>query len=178
MSMIIDGTNGLTFNDSSTQTVSATNATNLTSGTIPFARLPAGSVLQVVNASYGTTVSTSTASWTDTGLTATITPKFASSKILVLVDQIGLSKSTDNAGMYLQLIRNGTFILQLGSNEIYNSTTTLARVGGVGANYLDSPATTSALTYKTQVWSWINRSQVSVQDGPATSTITLMEIAQ
>jgi hypothetical protein len=160
----------------------ATSAGALTasslSGALGYSSFPAGTVIQMVNGSYGTTVSTSTASWTDTGLTATITPRYATSKILVMVDQIGLSKSTDNAGMYLQLVRNGTFILQLGSNEIYNSTTTLARVAGVGANYLDSPASTSALTYKTQVWAWINRSQVTVQDGPATSTITLLEIAQ
>ena len=43
-------------------------------GTLPDANAPTGSVLQVVNANYGTTVVSSSATYADTGLTATITP--------------------------------------------------------------------------------------------------------
>lgn len=138
----------------------------------------AGQVLQVVNANYSTETSTSSASWTDTGLTATITPKFATSKILVMVDQVGLQKSTNDTGLYLQLARNGTGLYTFSANDLYNNSTNLARVGGVGFNLLDAPATTSAVTYKTQLWAWINRASVTVQQGGATSSITLMEIAQ
>ena len=65
MSMIIDGTNGLTFNNATVQA-------------------SAGQVLQVVNATYGTAASTSSASFVDSGMSATITPKFATSKIFAL----------------------------------------------------------------------------------------------
>jgi hypothetical protein len=49
MAMTISGTSGVTFPDTSVQAVTATNATNITTGTLPKARLPAGSVLQVQN---------------------------------------------------------------------------------------------------------------------------------
>lgn len=156
-----------------------TGIDKIAAGAIEYADLPTGSVLQVVNATYGTQVTTSSASWTDTGLTATITPKFATSKILVSIQQVGLAKDTDNTGLYLQLVRNGSTLLNLCTNDLYDATTGIVRVGGVGSTYLDSPATTSAVTYKTQFWAFVNRSLVYVQQGGnAYSTITLMEIAQ
>jgi len=151
-----------------------TNATGL-----PAAAMPAGSVLQVVNAIYGTQVTASTETWVDTGLTASITPKYATSKILVLVNQVGLAKDSDNGGLYLQLLRNGSTLINLCTNDLWNNTTGVVRAGGVGATYLDNPATTSAVTYKTQFFAFYNRPVVYVQQGSnAYSTITLMEIAQ
>ena len=47
MTFVVDGTNGLTFNDATTQSSTATNASNISSGTLGKARLPTGSVLQV-----------------------------------------------------------------------------------------------------------------------------------
>ena len=61
MTFYVDGTTGLTFNDSSTQSVSA-----LTAGKLATAKMPAGSVIQVVNATNGTEQYTTSGSEVDT----------------------------------------------------------------------------------------------------------------
>ena len=137
--------------------------------------LPTGSVLQVVNASTLTEVSTTGSSYIDTGLTATITPTSATSTILVLVSQVGVGKAAGNGGVYLKLIRGATHLAHLGNNMVYTGTADALRTGGVSANYLDSPATTSATTYKTQFRAF-NSVTAYVQQTNAVSTITLMEI--
>jgi len=177
MSLILDGTNGLTFNDATTQASTATNASNISSGTLGKARLPTGSVLQVVQATYGTEVSSSTATYIDTGLTASITPSSASNKILVLVSQNGIQKRTGNTYMGLQLQRNGSSIAQMASTAAGTGDTSINDVGTVSINYLDSPATTSSITYKTQFNSNGVVAATYVQkDSTPVSTIILMEI--
>ena len=162
MSMVIDGTNGLTFN----------NATTQNSG---------GKVIQVVNATYSTAVSSTTNVYVDTGLTASITPLFSTSKILVLVNQNGLTKSSGviNADMKLKVVRNSTDIINVALYSFYTGTSTDLRGQTLSTSYLDSPATTSATTYKTQFAAAENAGTVSVQNEGASSvsTITLMEIA-
>lgn len=144
-------------------------------------QLPAGSVLQVVNATTSSEVGNSTSTYADTTLTATITPKFATSKILVLVNQNGVLKVTNETNVQIRLVRGSTTILQIDSGAGYTGTTTSNDVGTVGCCYLDSPATTSATTYKTQYASRANNATVYVQYSYITltnSSITLMEIAQ
>jgi hypothetical protein len=177
MSLILDGTNGLTFNDATTQASTATNASNISSGTLGKARLPTGSVLQVVNATYGTEVSTSTSTYIDTGLTASITPLFSTSKILVTAHQNGVDKRTSNTYVRIQLQRNGSSILQMSDVAAATGTTTLNDVGTVSCEYLDSPATTSSVTYKTQMNSGNGATAYVQKDSTCVSTITLMEIA-
>jgi hypothetical protein len=162
MTMIIDGTNGITFNNSTVQA-------------------SAGQVLQVVNASYSTTVSVSNATLVDTGLTASITPKFSTSKILVLVNQNGnIGSNTADVGMRVALLRGASQIALIDGAAAYNGAGGAPiGVGSIAISYLDSPATTSATTYKTQ---FANRTvgatgSVSTQNTSSTSTITLMEIA-
>jgi hypothetical protein len=137
---------------------------------------PAGSVLQVVNATYSVETSNSTSTYADTGLTATITPTSATSKILVFANQVGLAKS-NNEGVRLRLLRGATTIVQMETSAAYTNTTTTNRVGGSSATFLDSPATTSATIYKTTFASSDNTASATVQAGTTTSTITLMEIA-
>jgi hypothetical protein len=177
MSFTIDGTNGLTFNDATTQASTATNASNISSGTLGKARLPTGSVLQVVNATYATEVSTSTSTYIDTGLTASITPLFSTSKILVTAHQNGVDKRTGNTYIAIQLQRNGSNIIQMATVAAGTGTTAINDVGTVSIDYLDSPATTSSTTYKTQFNSNGNVAVAYVQKDSAASTITLMEIA-
>jgi hypothetical protein len=161
MSMIIDGTNGITFNNSTVQA-------------------SAGIVLQIVNSTYSTSVVNSTSSYADTNLTATITPKFATSKILVLVNQNGIyCDGNAGAGMNIKLQRAGSDICVFGLSVGVHATTGTSNLsfGSSSTCYLDSPATTSATTYKTQ---FVRSSggQVFVQEGTGTvSTITLLEIA-
>jgi len=135
-----------------------------------------GKVLQVINATYSTSTSTSSATYSDTGLTATITPTLNTSKVLVLVSQNGLSKSGNLAGR-VQLLANGSAVFVLDSLIGYSNTAAVNSVGGVSASYLHSPATTSAVIYKTQFAS-DNGASFSVQAAgtTSTSTITLMEI--
>ena len=162
MSLLLDGTNGITFNNATTQA-------------------SAGIVLQVVNATTGTSVSSSSATLTDTTLTASITPKFATSKILVFVNQNGLRKTNSNpsSDMKLVLVRNGSVIVGISLYSFYTNTTLEIRGQTLSTSYLDSPATTSSITYKTQFSNPDAAGVVDVQNeaGNAPSTITLMEIA-
>ena len=147
---------------------------------IESAGLGAGTVLQVVNAQTTTLASSTAATWTDTGLTATITPKSATSKILVLVSQNGVSKLDAHTFAGINLLRNSTSI-QTVSGVGSTGTTAKNRGFGVPICYLDSPATTSATTYKTQFQNEAAVGTVYVQDSGSMSsysTITLVEIAQ
>ena len=177
MTFVVDGTNGLTFNDATTQSSTATNASNISSGTLGKARLPTGSVLQVVNATYSTEVTNSTSTYADTGLTASITPLFSTSKILVFVEQNGCNKQTNNTFINLRLLRGSTVLIIFEAVAGYTNSVTEANFGGSSASYLDSPSTTSSITYKTQLISAGNTALVGVQRNSSVSTITLMEIA-
>jgi len=143
-------------------------ASSLT-GTLPTASLPAGSVLQVVQAiktDYSTVSGTTFAAIPAQGgsgsFTLSITPRSASNKILLnLVLNGGI---TSAANSYFRITRNGTAIgvgdsangnLQAGTASFYNG------AGGshdtnymftVSQVYLDSPATTSTISYQVQVW--------------------------
>jgi len=159
------------------------------SGTVLTTTSPkAGNVIQVVQGTTSTQVSVTTGGYTDTTLTATITPSSASSKILVLVNQAfytSISSGSQYGGM--RLLRGSTVILYpaefggvpidfgvgLYGNAVYNR-------GSI--NYLDSPATTSATTYKTQGRPYNTTSSGTMVFQPTadqvpTSTIILMEIA-
>lgn len=136
-----------------------------------------GTVLQIVNGSYSTEVSTTSGTLADTGLTATITPKFSTSKILVLISQKVFSNNdaANSGGGNIALLRNGT--------NLYTASR-VAFSDGTGAmdlyftsSYLDSPASTSALTYKTQFSRYGGAGTVFVQITSCISGITLMEIA-
>jgi ethanolamine ammonia-lyase large subunit len=142
-------------------------------------KLPAGTVLQVVNATYGTQVTNSTTTYADTGLSATITPTSSTSKILVIINQSGVGKGAGDAdlGVRLRILRDATAILTFIDRFAY--TNSLLQITlGVGTSYLDSPSTTSAVTYKTQFACWnTSVASVFVQGASGNSTITLMEIA-
>jgi len=136
----------------------------------------------VVNVDYGTETSNSTSTFSDTGLTATITPKFATSKVLVFVNQEGCAKAANNTQLLLRLLRGSSTILNIDDYAGHTGDTSSNHIGACSASYLDSPATTSATTYKTQFASRGNNAVVYVQSygstsGNTRSTITLMEIA-
>jgi hypothetical protein len=139
-------------------------------------QLPAGSVIQVVQGTYSTSTQTSTSTFVNTGLTATITPKFATSKILVIVNQSGLYTAASNYFDGLQLLRGASSIATIGGTG--STTAGNLYISTASISYLDSPATTSPTTYLTQFRSINNNGAVGVQIGGELSTITLMEIAQ
>ena len=176
----------------------ALNATNLGSGTVPTARLGTGTassstvlygdqtykaepgggkVLQVINATTTTETASSSTTYADTTLTAAITPASTSNTVLVLINQTGLLKhTTDNAGK-IQLLRDATAIGMFENDFGRDGGTGLNIVGGSGYCKLDSPSSTSELTYKTQfACSVTAASSLGVQHNSCVSSITLMEI--
>jgi hypothetical protein len=161
-----------------TQDLPAVDGTILTSASqsIPSAALPVGSVLQVINGVTATGATNSTNTYTDTNLTATITPKFATSKILIIANIVGAEKNTSNTYHLFRLVRNSTPILNFDQQLSYTASSAVNSTS-VGVNFLDSPATTSATTYKVQFASGSNTATVAVQASSGSSTITLMEIA-
>jgi hypothetical protein len=166
-----------------TLTLPDNSGTVLTSATTT--GFPAGSVLQVVQGSTTTRVQISTSTYTDSNLTASITPTSSSSKILVLISQnIGsfCSNNSGNSGA-LRIVRDST--------TVFTSENVINIVAGLGVSgelrvagqysfvYLDSPSTTSSVTYKTQIarLTGIDRIEPQSNNGTSNSTITLMEIA-
>jgi hypothetical protein len=142
-----------------------------------------GKVLQVVYAATDTGVITASASLVDTGLTATITPTSATSKILVIFNQNGCGKSATNAQtrMTLGLLRGATVLEYFADLAGWTNSAATNYFNNISGTYLDAPATTSATTYKTQMLSEGALSFVAAQDTYAStyksaSSITLMEI--
>lgn len=135
-------------------------------------------VVQIINATYATETTNSTTTYADTGLTATITPTSASNKVLVYVFQNGVAKTASNANsaVGLRLLRGATEVLVFSSFSGLTSSAVGNNVGTVGCGYLDSPATTSATTYKTQFKQYVNASAAVVQETAISSSIVLMEV--
>ena len=136
-------------------------------------------VLQVVNGFTSTTATNNTSTLADTGLTATITPQFNTSKILVLVAQNGCGKTNGNANSALQikLLRNAVTVCTVAHFAAYTNTAMTNIIGTVSSTVLDAPATTSSTVYKTQFMnSGVNAAGVFVND-TSLSTITLLEIS-
>jgi len=136
-----------------------------------------GKVLQVVQ---GTTqssqVDNSTSTDADTGATATITPSSATSKILCLVTIGGALKNVANSGNYIVFkLKRGATTVFTQDGFLYNPVaqsfaTTFAMT------YLDSPATTSATTYKVTFNNPNNTAFVSVGAFASERNIQLLEI--
>jgi hypothetical protein len=146
-----------------------------------------GKVLQVVSATYSTATTVASTSYGDTGLSLSITPSSATSKVLVLVTQsIYATRQEQAAGGSIQLVRGATSVYEADGTDdagaLYIRATTSSAQSQLtalaGIHYLDSPATTSSTTYKTQIKSQntLNSASVMAQAQGATSTIILMEI--
>jgi hypothetical protein len=162
----------------SSNNIVSVNASVATVGTLPTARLPAGSVLQVVHSTYTTQQSSTSTDYADTNLSASITPTSSSSKILVIVSHNGnLVTGAQNAISNFRLLRGSTPLI----NEfaaVGNSLNNIEVVyGAASASYLDSPATTSSTTYKTQFKNKYGAGTVFTNAYDAAATMTLLEIA-
>jgi hypothetical protein len=136
-------------------------------------------IVQIVNATNGTQTITSSSTFADSNLSATITPTSSSNKILVFFSQNGCGKYNSNTTLQLRLLRGSTVILNCEAAGGNTSSTASNNFGSISATYLDSPATTSATTYKTQINSSANVGSAYVNDATSpgsNSTITLMEV--
>jgi len=144
------------------------------------AQMPAGSVLQVVSMSTGTPQSSTSSTYADTAVTLNITPTLSTSKILALVNVTGCHKNGGaGSGAYLalQLMRDGVAKLIFESQGGYTASTAYTSFGACSGTLLDSPSTTSAVTYKVQMKDLANVGVVAINQSGSISTMTLMEIA-
>jgi hypothetical protein len=142
-----------------------------------------GKVLQVVSATTTTATTIATTTFTDTTITATITPTSASSTIMVLVQgQVYADRGASQCFYSARLLRDATTIHNIEPAGSYNfsgaSGATIQNLFPI--NWVDSPATTSATTYKVQgkIQSTTNSATTTWQNngGSGTSTIILLEI--
>jgi hypothetical protein len=139
-----------------------------------------GKLLQVVNATTTTETVIASTTYTDTTITATITPTLSTSKIYVVASFYDFitRASTEQLG-YAQLLRGATALYAGEVNRILVTGATKVEVGQLNTiSYLDSPATTSATTYKIQgkCDTTANTGSVTFQKNSVISSITLMEI--
>ena len=143
-------------------------------------------LVQLKSATKTTSFSTTSTSMVDvTDVTISITPTSASNKVFVIV--AGLTGSGDNANTWrINLVRNSTDIAQStgsGATDQTLSPFTASATAGDGFSiaFLDSPATTSATTYKIQLASggggatYIGRQGVN-DNRRSITTITAMEV--
>ena len=144
---------------------------------------PPGSIIQVVSNTYTTSTSNTTATFADTGLSATISIS-ANSKVLILVTQpFEMRQNAVKMRGDLRLMRGSTEIYGNSSHQSYmlenqtNDTKYLAQY--VSLTFLDTGASAGSNTYKIQgrVTSASDSSRVRFQDDSNPSTMTLLEIA-
>jgi hypothetical protein len=145
-----------------------------------------GKVLQVVYATTSTNVNVASTTYADTGLTATITPTSATSTILIFINQQNHSAGSgiSEVGCGLRLLRSSTTIYTPDNSGKYGQS--FAAVSGTISGlanmasfaYSDSPATTSATTYKVQgaTRNTAGGGQTLFQESSSASNIVLMEI--
>ena len=164
------GTNGQVLQADSTAATGLKWATPAAGG--------GGKVLQVITATAVTQVSNSTSTYADTGLTATITPTLSTSTILVMVD-IAVRKNPTNTqtAVALNIVRGATTIWE--TKPLFYADASSYQGGRQAIMYRDSPATTSATTYKVQFMNPTGVASVTACfDGTAgyTHNIHLLEI--
>lgn len=128
-----------------------------------------------------------------TGLTVNITPTSASNRIYIFANVLGSATSWSNGPFGLNLVRNGTNICQGTGASNFNASSflnlyanndsnTADNMANLVVNFVDSPATTSTLTYKLQGrtqtgGTWAINQRASGTPFIGTSTITVMEIS-
>lgn len=159
--------------------------TSKVTGTLPTANGGTGStsfspgkILQVVSSTLSVQKSTSSTSFVDTDLTANITPSATNSKILVIIaQQNSVNRASSLARGQVQVLRDSTVIFAPNNWTInmQQSGTDLAHSTMLSFNYLDSPNTTSQVTYKTQMKADTSTNILVCQSGHD-SSIILMEV--
>ena len=148
-----------------------------------------GKVLQTATGTTSTQIENTTTTWADTGLSASITPSATDSKILIMVSQaFEITGTGSDAGGSMRLLRDSTVIEAAVDNHGSGSNAHKYYFYAQGASgnsfygtysltFLDSPNTTSSVTYKTQDAMYYGTHRIKTQSSSIPSYITLMEIA-
>jgi hypothetical protein len=141
-----------------------------------------GGVLQVVQGTSATQVINNTNSYVDSGLSATLTPSSASSKILV-ISSVPFSYGTNGGSLEVnfQVVRGATGVFE---TMAFNNVSAIVQLFSIaGISYFDSPNTTSSVTYKIQFKErsasnrYGNTAVMPVNNTQSTGSIIILEIA-
>jgi hypothetical protein len=161
------------------------NLTSQVTGTLPAANggtgatsFTAGKILQVVSAKKTDLFNTSSTSFVDVGLEATITPSATSSKISVYLDTGGVTRSgVANECARVKILRAGSD--NYGGANIFYSTDDIPYSGvSTSFHYIDEPSSTSSLLYKVQMETRSGNSCGIIAGGSSQfASLILMEIA-
>ena len=168
---------GGTGSTAATLPASLINNTSIGNVTALPAGISTGKVLQVVTSTHSTQTSTTSDSYVSTNLDASITPSSSSNKVLVLVAQNGVYKDGSGNGVDIELRRAGSGIAKLADNAGGENNGTYSIGTGGASCFLDSPSTSSSVSYETFFKRTGSDGAAYVQVFGCTSIITLMEIA-
>ena len=139
-----------------------------------------GKVLQVVQGTLTTDFTTTSGSYVDTGLSVSITPSSATSKIMAYSAGLGIAEGTGSLTSMLAdfiLVRTSTQLQRLGIGyNNFASASNSDQFGNVNFSYLDSPSTTSATTYKIQAKASASTNARLAGGATQIASIVVMEI--
>jgi hypothetical protein len=143
--------------------------------TLTKTEMPAGCVIQVITVTDSSEMTLATTSYIDTNMSVAITPSATSSKILCFWEVQASFNTSEGKGLGTQLFRDSTGISSnIYANDIAKDNNTWGNLRGHWT-HLDSPSTTSAITYKVKV-KGLDANNVYVNHGNHATTLTLMEI--
>lgn len=172
----VSGTNTLTL-------PASTGTLALTGAAVTRSQMPAGTILQVVQATLNGQFTSTSTSFVNSGLTASITPSSSSNKILVQIVLQGCFQAANLVSFGSTIYRNSTNLSPNGSLVVKAFGEMNIAAGGSGAlvttipmNYLDSPSTTSSTAYTAYVAAG-SAGTIGVNQDGGVSTIILMEVA-
>ena len=158
------GTNGQVLTADSTAATGIKWATPATSSQ---------KIIQVVTGTYSTNFSTSATSPVDSGLSVSITPTSATSTIAIWHNGNYYMNAGATSAINIRILRGATAVKTYNS-QMYDNNNDLQR-GEISMIYVDSPATTSATTYKIQIWNDIANT-IGAQYNNEESRFILMEV--
>ena len=178
MAIILDGTTGITAPDITS--AAGLDAADLT-GTVASARLPTGSVVQVVSNYSFNSISGAQQTWVNSPVSATITPLSSANKIFVLFDLPNLYVNF-GPDFYLRILSNGVAITPQrdDGNRLSNTLNMQSNRQHASIQMLHSPNSTSPQTYSCQGWLNTGSAVTLYMNYPSDRgihTVTLMEIA-
>jgi hypothetical protein len=155
--------------------VADTNSVEVYDGSDWLGLGPSNNIVQIVTGTTTTSVVSNTSTFIDTGLQATITPRKSTNKILVLVSQSFLKTAASSLNRANIRLLRGATVLQTAQSVFYTATALEFR-GYQSFHIIDEPATTSAITYKTQFMNEGNTAAIQANIPSAFCQITLIEI--
>jgi len=173
-----DSNTGITFPSADTIKFSTggVERMQITNSGVSGTGISAGKILQVVHGSTTTTFTTTSATLADIGVSASITPSSSSNKVFVFGNIGGIETSGDNYGQGALLRDSTTIIADLDRGIGFTGDST-RQFTNAPFFILDSPNSTSSITYKLQFRIPAGGGTITTQTNSSPSTITLFEVA-